>query len=173
VGLLVLLLALLLASTGDTAHGHRALLIGTEGQTRSTAIWLTDADIAWAVYGSLPAGATQHLAFTRPASGMFRARVLVSTRQANLRLDPWLALVGPGLERPPGLEGLLREGEGAVLAAPPPSRELELFQDVPWPVLAGASMELALPAEGVYYLLVFDPSGQAGSYIIDTGYLQD
>jgi hypothetical protein len=167
------LLVVLLTADGGAARAHRALLIGTEGQSRPTAMWLTDADIAWAVHGTLTSGATQHLAFTRPASGMFRARVLVGTRQANLSLNPWLALVGPGLERPPGLEGLLHEGEGAVLIGPPPDREVELFQDVPWPVLVGASMELALPAEGVYYLLILDLSGQAGPYIVDTGYLQD
>jgi hypothetical protein len=166
-------LVLALIADGGAARAHRAVLIGTEGLDRGSATRLSDADIAWAVHGTLLSGATQHLSFTRPESGMFRARVLVGTRQANLGLNPWLALVGPGLDRPAGLEGLLREGEGALLVAPPVNRELEPFQDVPWPVLVGASMELSLPADGVYYLLVFDPSGQVGPYIVDTGYLQD
>lgn len=164
---------LLLIAGSGTARAHRAVLIGSEGLDRASATRLTDADIAWAVYGTLPAGATQHLSFARPASGMFRARVLVGTRQSNLGLNPWMALVGPGFERPAGLEGLLRDGEGAVLIAPPADREVELFQDVPWPVLVGASVEMPLPSDGIYYLLVFDPSGRIGPYIVDTGYLQD
>jgi hypothetical protein len=170
--LLASLVLVLIADAGG-ARAHRAVLIGSEGLDRASATRLSDADIAWAVYGTLPAGATQHLSFTRPESGTFRARVLVGTRQANLGLNPWLALVGPGLERPAGLEGLLQEGEGAILVAPPADREVEPFQDVPWPVLVGASMELPLHAEGLYYLLVFDPNGQVGPYIVDTGYLQD
>jgi hypothetical protein len=174
---LLFLAALLVAfmfGHSDSAEAHRAMLIGREGLDRDTAMWIADADIAWAVYGQLPAGATQFLAFARPASGMFRARVLVGTQQANLALKPWLALVGPGLPRPEGLDGLLGPDEGAVFAGSPPDRELELFeQGYPWPVLVGASMELLLPADGTYYLLVFDPSGQAGPYLVDTGYLQD
>jgi hypothetical protein len=171
--LLFALVVFISLAGSDRAQAHQTILIGSEGLERATATHITDADIAWAVWGALPEGATQHLAFVRPASGMFRARVLVPTRQANLQLNPWLALVGPGLERPAGLEGVLREGEGAILVPPPESRELEMFQDVPFPVIAGASFETPLPADGPYYLLVFDPSGQGGSYLIDTGYLQD
>jgi hypothetical protein len=171
--MLVALVVVVLAGRADHARAHRALLIGSEGLDRATATRLTDADIAWAVFGTLPAGATQHLSFARPESGRFRARVLVGTRQSNLSLNPWMVLVGPGLDRPAGLDGLLQEGEGAVFVAPPADREVELFQAVPWPVLVGASMELTLPADGLYYLLIFDPSGQTGPYIVDTGYLQD
>jgi hypothetical protein len=158
----------------DGATAHRALLIGSEGQDRATATHITDTDLAWAVFGSLPAGATQHLTFSRAGSGMFRARALVLTRQSNLALNPWLALVGPGLSRPPELDSLLPEGEGATLVAPPADRELEMNQLIaPFPFLVGASFEMALPADGPYYLLVFDPSGQAGSYLVDIGYFQD
>lgn len=174
IALLVPLLAALLLGGGDTASAHRAMLLGKEGLERGSATWITDADVAWAVYGQLPAGATQFLALTRPQSGMFRARVLVGTQQANLALNPWLALVGPGLPRPEGLDDLLGPDEGAIIAGPPPDRDLELFpQGYPWPVLVGASIELPLPADGPYYLLVFDPRGQSGAYLVDTGYLQD
>lgn len=168
----VLLVALALLPVGAAAH--RELPLGTAGQTREAAVAIPDADIAWMALGSLPAGGTQHLSFVRPESGRFRARVLVGTRQANLRLNPWLALAGPGLPRPPELEGLLPEGEGVLFFPPPESRELEAFpQAFPWPVLAGASLELDLPAAGPYFLLVFDPSGQGGTYLLDTGYLFD
>jgi hypothetical protein len=170
----VVLLAVAVALTAPApARAHQTMLIGKEGLDRASAVRITDADIAWAVFGTLPVGATQHLVFERPASGRFRARVLVPTMQANLALNPWLALVGPGLARPEGLAELLPEGEGAILVAPPAERELELFQAVPWPVLVGASFEVTLPADGPYYLLVFDPGGQGGPYLIDTGYLQD
>jgi hypothetical protein len=155
------------------ASAHQPLLIGGEAVSRETALRLPDADIAWAVFGTLPAGTTHFLVFARPASGQFRARVLVSARQANSGLNPWLALVGPGLPRPAGLDGLLGDAEGAILVAPPAERTVEPFQATPFPVLVGAALELALPADGPYYLLVFDPSGAAGPYLIDTGYLQD
>ncbi len=159
---------------GGVVQAHRAMLIGKEGLDRATATRITDADIAWAVFGQLPSGATQFLSFTRPASGQFRARVLVPTQQANLRLNPWIALVGPALDRPAGLDGLLGEGEGAVLVAGPADRELELSPPIaPFPFLVGASLEVTLPADGLYYLLVFDPSGEGGNYLIDTGYQQD
>lgn len=173
--LLMLVGVVLMATVVLPGRGgaHRAMLIGAEGLERRTAVQISDADIAWAVHGSLPAGATQHLMFMRPAGGMLRARVLVPTRQANLSLNPWLALVGPGLPRPADLDGMLAADEGAVLVAPPDSRELEVFQDLPWPVLAGAALELALPADGPYLLLVFDPNGRGGPYLLDIGYLQD
>ena len=174
---LALLLALTAALTltgSDSARAHRGLVIGSAGLDRYTATWIEDADIAWAVFGTLPAGGTQHLIFMRPTSGQFRARVLVGTSQSNLRLNPWLALVGPGLDRPAGLEGLLGEGEGAILVAPPADREVELNPLIaPFLVLVGASLELTLPADGPYYLLVFDPTGQPGPYLVDIGYLQD
>lgn len=150
-----------------------SLYLGSGSTERASATWIEDADRTWAVFGQLPTGATQHVAFARPAGGRIRARVLVQTRQANLALDPWLVLVGPGLERPAPLDALLPPGEGALFVAPPPSRELELFEPSQFAVLAGASLELWLPADGPYYLLVFDPSGQAGAYILDIGYLLD
>lgn len=174
----VFALALLILAVADGRHhadAHRALLLGRDGLDRATAVYVVDADIAWAVFGNVPAGGGQWLRFDRPASGRFRVRAYVGTQQANLNLNPWLAVIGPGFERPAGLEGMLAPGEGAVLIAPPADRELALFeQAVPWAVLDGASAEFTLPeAPGPYYLLVFDPSGQSGTYILDTGYLLD
>ena len=172
--LLLALAAVLALSGSESARAHRGLVIGSAGLDRYTATWIEDADIAWAVFGTLPGGATQHLIFMRPASGQFRARALVPTSQSNLRLNPWLALVGPGLDRPAGLEGLLAEGEGAILVAPPADREVELNPLIaPFLVLVGASLEVTLPADGPYYLLVFDPTGEPGPYLVDIGYLQD
>lgn len=171
---IVALVWVLCLETAGVVQAHRALLIGKEGQDRASATRITDADVAWAVFGQLPPGATQFLSFARPASGQFRARVLVPTQQANLRLNPWIALIGPGLDRPAGLDGLLADGEGAMLVAGPGNREVELAPQIaPFPFLAGASLEVTLPADGLYYLLVFDPSGEGGNYLIDTGYLQD
>lgn len=170
VALTLLTLALLAALP---ASAHQSLYLGTGGQDRASALILPDADIAWAVFGTLPPGAAQFLSFERPASGWYRARVLVPARGANPLLNPWIALVGPGLERPDGLDWLLADGEGAILVAAPESRELEIFQDLPYPVVSGASLELELPAHGPYHLIVFDPSGETGAYLIDTGYLQD
>jgi len=170
------LLALLVAATGaaPSASAHRVILIGNQSTDRASAIRLTDADIAWAINGTLPAGVAQIIAFTRPTSGMFRARALVSTFQSNTQLNPWLALVGPGLPRPDGLDAFLQDGEGALLFAPPEARGLEMFQDLPFPMLVGASFEAPLPdADGPYFLLIFDPAGRTGPYVIDTGYLLD
>jgi hypothetical protein len=171
----VVVLALLVAALrdGDVALAHQPLVMNGAAADRGSALRIPDADVAWAVFGTLPAGGTQYLTFTRPASGMFRARALVQTARANPQLNPWLVLLGPGLERPPGLEGMLQDGEGALVLAPPDPRPVEPFQATPLPVLVGTSVELALPADGPYYLLIFDPSGQAGAYVIDTGYLQD
>ena len=173
--LMALMIVLTLPAGAPVVDAHRAVVIGRDGLSRDTAIRLEDADIAWAVFGALPARETQHLTFLRPASGMVRARVLVGTQQSNLRLNPWLALAGPGLPRPPAFDALLPAGEGALLFPPPDDRDVELFEQAfPWPVLVGASFEIALPeANGPFYLLVFDPSGQSGPYVVDTGYLLD
>lgn len=169
-----LIAVLLCASVGaDLVQAHRALLLNEGATDRAGALRLEDADIAWAIFGALPPGGTQFVSFARPGSGMFRARVLVPARGATLSLNPWIALVGPGLPRPDGFDALLGPGEGAVLVAGPADRELDLFQAVPYPVLIGASLEMPLPADGPFFLLIFDPTGEGGSYLIDTGYLQD
>jgi hypothetical protein len=170
VGLCLLAVA---ALNARPVAAHQPLLIGSEAVSRATARRIPDADIAWAAFGTLAANSTQFLVFARPASGRFRARALVGTFQANTALNPWLALVGPGLPRPDGLDGLLADGEGAILVAPPADRTIEPFQATPFPVLVGASLEVTLPTDGPYFLLVFDPAGLTGPYVIDTGYLLD
>jgi hypothetical protein len=84
-----------------------------------------------------------------------------------------LALVGPGLPRPDGFADLLGPGEGALLAGAVEGREVEVFPELPYPVLVGAALDTELPADGPYYLLIFDPGGQSGAYVIDTGFLLD
>jgi len=170
---LFLSLGLLLAVAGD-AHAHSPLF-PQNNHAAASAFFIEDAAKSWVAYSEiLNSGQKDFYRFRFSAGDPIRIKLLTSGDPGTTDFLPSLALLVPGLKQqdaiPLSME--IPSGFGAVFVRGirPPSATYEPFAQGWFYDLA--DLDMRAPAEGTYYLVVFDPKGAMGRYAVTLGYLE-
>jgi hypothetical protein len=129
---------------------------------------------SYAFYRNLPADKVDVYTFEGKAGQEFRAGMQIPAVKGLEDYTVTMAIFGPGLpeinhnQLPPEHP----EDLGALVSQSWKSEDFfEPFtQTLYW---GRQSVELNLPADGIYYILVWQPQGVAGKYVMDTGYTED
>ncbi len=155
------------------AAAHTPIFIERAITSPETAWPVGDYAISWAFYGRVtPAGAPQYFAIDGRAGERLYASLEVPEIAGLQEFRPSLALIGPGLpafEAPQGVK--VPEGYGGRRVddanSVPRARFDEPFSRTSY--YRGPMIDQALPADGRYYLVVFDERGATGKYTLAVG----
>lgn len=168
----VMALATVLVSA-RVAAAHTPIFIERAITSPDTAWPVSDYAISWAFYGRVtPAGAPQYFAIDGRAGDRLYATLEVPEIDGLQEFRPSLALIGPGLpafDAPPDVtlpaeSGGVRVDDARVT---PRARFDEQFSGTSY--YRGPRLDLPLPADGRYYVIVFDESGATGKYTLAIG----
>jgi hypothetical protein len=155
------------------AAAHTPIFIEREITSPDTAWPVGDYAISWAFYGRVtPAAAPQYFAIDGRADERLYATLEVPEIDGLQEFRPSVALIGPGLpafDVPRGVT--LPEGYGGVRVddaqSSPRARFDEPFSRTSY--YRGPVIDLQLPVDGRYDVIVFDPSGATGRYTLAIG----
>jgi hypothetical protein len=134
-------------------------------------IEIPDLRTSFAVYRDLDAGQVDVFTFEALAGQDLRAGIQVPAVAGLEAFGVTAALFGPGLPaaNPDELPPDYPEDLGALVF--PSSMSADFFEPFTQTNYWGRQqVDLSLPANGAYYLLVWQPDGQPGKYVLDTGY---
>ena len=160
-------------ASAHVAAAHTPIFIDREITSPDTAWPVGDYAISWAFYGRVtPAGAPQYFAIDGRAGERLYATLEVPEIDGLQEFRPSLALIGPGLpafDAPPGM--MLPAESGGVRVddarAAPRARFDEPFSRTSY--YRGPVIDRQLPADGRYYVVVFDESPATGKYTLAIG----
>lgn len=170
---LAFLSAILLAfATATAALAHRPIFVEPRSNTtRANAIPISDHDISWAVYAQLTdAGEVNYYRFEGKRGARVRIETLVPHIESLRDFGFDVALVGKGFEvtRVPFA---LEEGEGVIVALDSGHDEARVFDEhfTQTSYWQRQSLRAQLPADGTYWIAVYDPRGRTGKYVLAIG----
>jgi hypothetical protein len=161
---LCLLIALLAFAT--PAYAHRPMWGDSLGP-----IEIEDAAVSYAFYQQLKADEIDVFYFEGRQGEKFHAGIEIPDIAAYQEYNVSMALFGPGL---PALEDESQlppeypEDLGAFLVSPKVTENFfEPFTQTNY--LGRQTLDITLPADGQYYIIVWQMQGQAGKYVMDVG----
>lgn len=170
---LAFLWAILLAfATATAALAHRPIFVEPRSNTtRANAIPISDHDISWAVYAQLSdAGEVNYYRFEGKRGARVRIETLVPHNDAARAFGFDVALIGKGFEvtRVPFA---LEEGEGVIVAPDSGHDEARVFDEhfTQTSYWQRQGLRAELPADGTYWIAVYDPRGRTGKYVLAIG----
>jgi hypothetical protein len=119
-------------------------------------------------------GQIDYLKFSANAGDEFVGSTYIPLKLGAENFSPNFALIGPGLPAPAGATPfLVPTGDGAQIYSTPKDREIADEQFGYGALLQGKEVSVTLPADGVYYVAVYDPEGMLGHYILSVGSSED
>ncbi len=133
---------------------------------------IPDLETSYAFYRDLGAGEIQRYAIDGGVGRRLDVGVSIPALERYATYEVGLALVGPGLPRDGALPAAIAaevDGDEGWIAAPPADSGpfFEPFTQTDY--RQGQRIVLDLPADGAYELLVWQPAGTAGKYVLDSG----
>jgi hypothetical protein len=171
IAMVIGLLAVLVSAR--VAAAHTPIFVERDITTPEQAWPVGDYAISWAFYGRVtPAGAPQYFAIDGRAGERLYATLEVPEIDGLQEFRPSLALIGPGLpafDAPPGVTLPTEFGGVRVddARSAPRARFDEPYSRTSY--YRGPVIDLPLPADGRYYVIVFDESGATGKYTLAIG----
>lgn len=171
IGLIGAMVAVLLLS--QIASAHTPFFVDRDITRPETAWPVGDYSISWAFYARLsPAYAPQYYVLDGQASTRLVASLETPAIAGLDNFRPSIAVIGPGLpafetpqnwNAPTGYGGMLVNDEDVS----PRPQFFESFSGTSY--YRGPQLDLVLPADGRYYVVVFDRSGGSGKYTLAIG----
>ena len=165
--LLVFMLSVLVPAASASAHQP---IWGNGGGITSVPNLVT----SYAYYRDLPVDEVHVYTFEGKTGQELRAGMQIPAVKELEEYAVMMAIMGPGLpeashdQLPPEHP----EDLGALIV--PSFKSGDFFEPFTQTLYWGRqSVELNLPADGTYYILVWQPEGVAGKYVMDTGYAED
>lgn len=134
---------------------------------------ITDAEKSWAIYGRLKPGPEPDVIPVDARAGQrLKLQLLVPKRPDLNAFRPAYYVLGPGFpgaSLPPGAPVRPESGEGALVADQPqaPSEFYEPFTQTRY--WTYGELSGTFPATERYRIVVFDPAGQGGPYVVALG----
>lgn len=170
---LIFLWAILLTFvTATAALAHRPIFVEPRSNTtRAHAIRISDPDISWAVYAQLSdVGEVNYYRFDGARGAPIRIETLVPRTESARAFGFELALIGKGFDRA-RVPFALEVGEGVIVAPDSGHDDARSFdehftQTAYW---QRQSLRAQLPADGTYWIAVYDPRGRTGKYVLAVG----
>jgi hypothetical protein len=163
--------------TATAALAHKPIFVEPlSNTTRATAIRITNPEVSWAVYAQLSqANEVNYYVFDgeRGLSVKIEMSVPRIESQRNFGFD--VALIGKGLADAPRVPFALEAGEGAIVALDSGQDNARVF-DEPFTQTSywqRQTLRAELPADGTYWIAVYDPRGRTGKYILAIGERED
>ena len=129
----------------------------------------------WAINGFLyKPDQVDYITFTASKGDMFNGFTVDPNKNGAKEFSPNFALIGPGLPAPTDkVPFLVPNGNGAQIFTTPAARDFSDEQFGYGALLAGPENQVSLPADGRYYVAVYDPNGKLGHYILSVGQSED
>lgn len=170
---LAFLWAILLAfATATVALAHRPIFVEPRSNTtRANAIPISDHDISWAVYAQLSdAGEVNYYRFEAKRGARVRIETLVPHLESLRDFGFDVALVGKGFQMT-RVPFALEEDEGVIVAPDSGHDETRVFDEhfTQTSYWYRQSLHAQLPADGTYWIAVYDPRGRTGKYVLAIG----
>jgi hypothetical protein len=157
-----------------TTFGHQGLYEAKDATGFEDAIVLPKPDISYAVYMRLSNSADiDFISFQVDGPMEVKVSLLVPQRPEFLDYYPAFSIVGPGLPAPQEeLTFSLPAGLGAVVMRSDPSAEREKFYE-PFSMTryyrGFAVFDQEISTTGTYYIVIWDPEGESGDYVVTYG----
>ncbi len=158
--------------TATAALAHRPIFVEPRSNTtRANAVKIGDPEISWAVYAQLAdAGELNYYRFEGKRGLRVRIEMSVPRIESARAFGFDVALIGKGLDAA-RVPFALEAGEGAQVAADSGQEDARVF-DEPFTQTSywkRQTLRAELPADGTYWIAVYDPRGRAGKYVLAIG----
>jgi hypothetical protein len=158
------------------ADAHKPIQSDGINLSFENALQLSDHKISWVIYEELEAFQSKFYSFEAKQGDSFYASIVIPTLDRLESYKPSLALVGEGIqiENIPNIDAILPSGgivvydyDGVI-----PSKEFyEPFgQTTYWD---RQEIQISIPEDGTYYIVVFDEQGVPGKYSLAVGTIED
>ncbi len=173
---LVALLSLIVLFNFSPADAHKPIQSDGTNLTFENALQIPDHKISWVIYEELDVFQTKFYTFDAKKGDSFYASIVIPKLDPLVAYKPSLALGGEGIqiqnihnidaELPSG--GIVVYDYDGII----PSKEFyEPFgQTTYWD---RQEIQISIPEDGTYYIMVFDSQGFAGKYSLAVGTIED
>jgi hypothetical protein len=166
--LLFSLLLLILLLPGSSASAHKPIWDEHDG-----VLTIPDLTTSYAFYRDLPAGKVDVYKFHGQAAQLFSAGMHIPDLAELQQYSVNVALFGPGLPEADHAQLPPEHPENLGALIFPSVVRADFFESFTQTNYLGRqSMSATLPADGDYYLLVWQPDGIAGKYVLDSGSIE-
>ncbi len=140
----------------------------TEANPRSIA----DPTVSTALYGTLSgADDVDYFTFEGRRGQEILVRVDIPQLAGLEQFAPTVALLGPGLPATPVPRKVAQpSGTGAMVIPPPEGKPSTFYEPFTQTTYWTRQVErITLPADGKYWLTIYDPAGKSGRYVLSVG----
>jgi hypothetical protein len=173
---IIVLLSLIGIFSFTAADAHKPIQSDGENLSFENAMHIPDHKISWVIYEALDAYQTKFYSFEAKKGDPFYASIVIPKLDPLESYKPSLALAGEGIqiknigiidaEFPPG--GIVVYDYDGII----PSKEFyEPFgQTTYW---ERQEIQISIPEDGTYYIMVFDIQGVSGKYSLAVGTIED
>jgi hypothetical protein len=171
------LATLLWLMTTTAVLAHKPIFADLQSNTtRATAIKISDPEISWAVYAQLSqTDEVNYYRFEGKRGLPIRIEMSVPHIESARDFGFDVALVGKGLTESARTPFALEVGEGAIVALNS-GQDNALVFDEPFTQTSywrRQTLRAELPADGTYWIAVYDPRGRTGKYVLAIGERED
>jgi len=172
----ILLVIIIFASSSNTVYAHKPIQSDGTNTNYENSLLIPDHKISWAIYEQLEAKQTKFYKFDAKEGDSFYSSIVIPKLDRLENYKPGLALIGENIgvssihkidsELPPG--GIVVYDYDGVI---PSSEFYEPFtQTTYW---ERQEIRINIPADGTYYIVVFDNQGMLGKYSLAVGVIED
>ena len=158
------------------AYAHKPIVSDGNNITFENALPIPDHKISWAIYEDLEPFQTKFYSFEAKQGDSFYSSIVIPKMERLQNFKPSLALVGEGIQIQnshnigvdlPSGGVVVYDYDGII-----PSKEFyEPFgQTTYWD---RQEVRISIPADGNYYIIVFDSRGLGGKYSLAVGTIED
>jgi hypothetical protein len=166
--LIIFILALVLLLPNSNASAHRPIW----GDEKVTVI--DNLITSYAFYRDLPADTVQTYTFMGRQGQSLHAGINIPAVKGLENYAVTMALFGPGLSEADHEQLPPEHPEDLGVMIAQSTIGDDFFEPVTQTNYWGRqNLDTTLPADGTYYLLVWQPENIAGKYVLDTGYTED
>jgi hypothetical protein len=158
--------------TATAALAHRPIFVEPRSNTaRATAIKIGDPEISWAVYAQLSdAGEVNYYRFEGKRGLRVRIETLVPHSESARAFGFDVALIGKGLDAA-RVPFALEASEGVIIAPDVGQDDTRVFDEhvTQTSYWKRQTLRAELPADGTYWIAVYDPRERTGKYVLSIG----
>ena len=172
----ILLVMTIFVSSSNAVYGHKPIQSDGTNTVYENALLIPDHKISWAIYEQLEPKQTKFYKFDAKEGDSFYSSIVIPKLDRLENYKPSLALIGEGIDinsihkingdLPPG--GIVVYDYDGII---PSSEFYEPFtQTTYW---ERQEVRINIPADGTYYILVFDNQDMLGKYSLAVGVIED